>query len=59
MALFCAAIKRDPVSIFCVSFLNHVLLISCKISVIYRVKSTEFLIDHIGINIIIIIMSYR
>ena len=38
MALFCAAIKRDSVSLLRFSFLIHVQVFSCKISLACRLK---------------------
>ena len=38
MALFCAAIRRDPVSRLSFSFLSLVQVFSCEISSVYRLK---------------------
>ena len=38
MALFCATIRRDSVSLFRFPFLKHVQVFSCEVSSVYRWK---------------------
>ena len=38
MALFCAAIRRDSVSLSRFSFLSHVYVFLCEIFIVYRLK---------------------
>ncbi len=38
MAVFCAAIRRDSVSLFRFPFLNHVQVFSCEMSLVSRLK---------------------
>ena len=56
MALFCAAIRRDLVSILSFTFLSHFQVLSCEISLVCHLKNPySYLSSHFCFLVIVVL----